>query len=133
MDILPSADICHNIEDAPWPIESESVYAINASHILEHIKPWKIIEVMNEAWRVLAFGGGMDVSVPFGLAYKIDPTHCIEWSMPAFWYFDSSQDYYKIYKPKPWKIIYDDVNKSTQTIRVILQKEIENGIPQHTA
>jgi len=125
MDIRPleGVEYVHDLEVTPWPFQEGIISAINASHVLEHIKPWKIIEVMNEAWRVLEVGGGMDVRIPYGLAYKLNPTHCIEWCVPTFWYFDVTKDFYKTYKPNPWKIIHTESNPETMEIRVILQKE----------
>jgi len=120
---IDGVDFVHDIEKTPWPIEDCQCYTINASHVLEHIKPWKIMDVMNEAWRVTQVGGGMDIRVPFGLAFKLDPTHTIEWNIASFWYFDPSKDFYKVYKPKPWKILTAEANNKTQEIRIILQKE----------
>lgn len=116
-------DYVHDIESVPWPIETCSVYAVNASHVLEHIKPWLIIDVMNEAWRVARNGGGMDIRTPFGLAYSLDPTHTICFNALSWNYFDPSKKSYDVYKPKPWKILSCDVIQGTQEIRTILQKD----------
>ena len=64
----------------------------------------------------------MDIRVPFGLAYKLDPSHCIEFNAASFWYFDPSKESYKVYKPKPWRILSATADQVNQEIRVILQK-----------
>ena len=119
--ILDGVDYVHDIEDVPWPFDDCQFYSINASHVLEHIKPWKIFEVMNEAWRVTQVGGGMDIRVPIGIAYKMDPTHMIEFNHAMFWYFDPKTDAYQVYKPKPWAVVHTET--APAEIRVILQKE----------
>ena len=70
-------DIVHDLESFPWPIESGIVEDINASHVMEHLKPWTLIPVMNECHRVMDKGGKMDIRTPYGAAYAFDPTHCI--------------------------------------------------------
>jgi len=119
---LSGVDVVHDLEDIPWPFESESVYAIHASHVLEHMKPWKIFDIMNEAWRVCEFGGGIDIKVPYGFAYSIDPSHTILFNIASFYYFQPSTEFYKIYTPKPWKCNYQIADQKTQEIRVILEK-----------
>lgn len=119
---LPGVDVVHDIECTPWPFKREQFYALNASHVLEHVKPWKIFSVFDEMWRVTQVGGGVDIRVPFGVAYKVDPSHCIEFNVASFWYFDPSKDFYKTYKPLPWKILSCDVDKASQEIRVVMQK-----------
>jgi predicted SAM-dependent methyltransferase len=121
--ILDGVDVVHDIENTPWPFDKEQFYTINASHVLEHLKPWKFFEVMDEAWRVVQVGGGMDIRVPIGMAYKVDPSHTIEFNIASFWYLDPSKDFYETYKPKPWKIVQSHADQAKQEIRVILQKE----------
>jgi len=116
-------DIQHDIHNLPWPIADGSVYAVNASHVLEHIQPWKFFEIMDEMWRVTKKGGGVDIKVPIGISYKTDPSHTIEFNHTSFWHLDPSKEFYKTYKSKPWKILSSDKIDSNQQLRVILQKE----------
>ena len=116
-------DIVHDLQELPWPIDDDSCFAINASHVLEHLKPWKFFEVMDEAWRVTAEGGGIDIKVPVGISYKTDPSHTIEFNHLSFWHLDPSKDFYKTYKSKPWKILSSEAIDNGQQLRVILQKE----------
>lgn len=126
---LDGVDYVHDIEKTPWPFDDCQFYTINASHVLEHIKPWKFFDVMEEAWRVTQIGGGMDIRVPYGFAYKLDPSHTIEFNLASFWYFTPDKDLYKIYRPKPWKIIHAVVDQKKFEIRVILQKEALQELP----
>jgi SAM-dependent methyltransferase len=78
-------------EDVPWPAESGTVEAIRASHVMEHIHAGADrINVMNEAHRVLAPGGVMEIIVPLmtGSWHAIaDPTHVSFWCRESFLYF----------------------------------------------
>ena len=119
---LPGVDYVHDLENIPWPIEDEQCYTINASHVMEHMKPWKFFEIMDECWRVVQVGGGIDIRVPIGLPYKMDPTHMIEFNHLMFWYLDPEKESYQVYKPKPWKIAHTETTPTE--IRVILQKDM---------
>ena len=118
---VDGVDIVHDLDNIPLPFNDGELYAINASHILEHIKPWKIFELMDELWRILEVGGGLDIRVPVGISYKLDPSHTIEFNHASFWYWDSRKPMFKTYNPKPWKIIHTET--VPEEIRVILQKE----------
>ena len=122
MDKIGGVDIVHDIESIPWPIKDNSCYAINASHVLEHIKPWMIFDVMNEAWRCCKKDGGIDIRVPIGLSYSLDPSHTILFNAASFWYFTPTKDLYNTYKPNPWSIVHNEVDNKKLEIRVILQK-----------
>lgn len=74
-----------------WPCEPDSVDAIRASHVMEHIPAGEgRISVFNEAWRVLRPGGTFTVIVPmFPTPQAIaDPTHVSWWVPESFGYFD---------------------------------------------
>jgi hypothetical protein len=121
LDILPQpgVDIVQDIEVTPWPLADGCCQAIHASHVLEHLKPWRLIAVMDECWRVMEVGGEMTIRTPFGAAYAFDPTHCILFQESSFLYFDSATKYHAIYKPQPWQIVAmtrDDANLELKTI-----------------
>lgn len=124
IDILPQdgVDFVHDIEEAPWPFAAGCFDEINASHILEHLKPWKLIPVMNEAWRVMEVGGLMTIRTPYGLAYAFDPTHCILFQETSFLYFDPRTVYHAIYKPSPWEIVSTERDEFTLELKTILKK-----------
>lgn len=79
-------------QDTPWPVADNSVKAIRASHVMEHIPAGRDrIAVMNEAHRVLKEGGVFEIIVPLmtGTWHAIaDPTHVSFWVVESFHYFD---------------------------------------------
>ena len=86
MDVreVEGVDIVHDLETFPWPIDPDTCLVVLASHILEHIKPWKFMDpagrpcVMGEIWRVLKPDGQLLISCPYGVSagFVQDPTHC---------------------------------------------------------
>lgn len=115
-------NIVHDLEVFPWPVESDSCEKINASHILEHLKPWLLIGVMNEAWRVMAMDGEFTIRTPYGAAFAFDPTHTILFQESSFFYFDPRTRYYDIYRPLPWKIESMDRDDPSLEMATILRK-----------
>jgi hypothetical protein len=79
-------------QDTPWPTGDNTVTAIRASHVMEHIPAGQDrIDVMNEAHRVLRPGGVFEIIVPLmvGTWHAIaDPTHVSFWCKESFHYFD---------------------------------------------
>ena len=133
MDIRPlkGVDIVHSLEDFPWPIESDSCFTIVGSHIVEHIKPWCMIDFMNEIWRVLKVGGQVAFSLPYGWSYGFiqDPTHCNPCNEATWQYFDPNYPLWRIYKPKPYEIMKGfPVWQDTGNMEVVMRKvEESNG------
>lgn len=121
MQARDGVDIVGDIE-GDWPVESNSCEAVNACHVLEHVKPWKIFDVMNEAWRVLEVGGEMNIRTPYGIAYAFDPTHCILFQPVSFNYLTPLSELYQVYQPKPWDIISCERNEPLQEMTTILRK-----------
>lgn len=80
-------------QDTPWPTGTNTVAAIRASHVMEHIPAGAArLAVMNEAHRVLDYGGVFEVRVPNALSGTwhafADPTHVSFWCLESFHYFD---------------------------------------------
>lgn len=86
-------------QDTPWPTGDNTVDALRASHVMEHIPAGydDRIKVMNEAHRVLKPGGLFEIIVPCvqvhgqmtGWQAWADPTHVSFWVLPeSFYYFD---------------------------------------------
>lgn len=103
---VKGVDIVHDLEVFPWPIEDGSCAVVVASHVVEHIKPWHQIDLMNECWRVLRDGGVLMIAVPHGqsFGYMQDPTHCTPWNRATPEYYDPKYPLYQVYRPKPWTI-----------------------------
>ena len=84
-----NALLTRRAEDGPLPYGNQSVEAIRASHVLEHIAGPDIIPVMNEFHRVLVPGGELTVIVPQFPSWQAmaDPTHISFWVPERFAYF----------------------------------------------
>ncbi len=77
VDLLdtPGADIQHNLDKFPWPIESNSTDVILLFHTFEHLD--NLPKVMEEMYRILKPGGKVVIEVPYFRhpgAFQ-DPTH----------------------------------------------------------
>jgi len=105
---LPGVDIIHDLEVFPYPLPDECCITIVGTHIIEHIKPWLIIDFMDELWRIMKLKGRLALSTPYAGSsiYWQDPTHCTGFNETSFTYFDPRFPAYKDgYRPKPWKIL----------------------------
>jgi len=103
---LPGVDIVWDMEIFPWPLPDGCCITIVASHVFEHIKPWFVIDWMNEVWRIARVGGQLAISMPYGCNHRFvqDPTHCNPANEYTWQYFDPRFPLWEIYKPKPWHI-----------------------------
>lgn len=103
---LEGVDIVHDLEVFPYPLPDESCNKIVGSHIFEHIKPWLSINVLNELWKIMNWGGSLILTMPYAgsKGYWQDPTHCNGCTEATFQYFDPKYPLYNIYKPYKWKI-----------------------------
>lgn len=64
MDVMPTADIKHDLSKFPYPINDCSYTYIYMSHVLEHIS-WEYTDkVMKELYRILRFDGKLEIHVP---------------------------------------------------------------------
>lgn len=107
MRAIPGVDLQFDIEELPWPIPSDSVDKLLCSHVLEHMKPWLVIDILNEMWRVVKEDGQVLIAVPYAGSYGFwqDPTHTKGFVEASWTYFDPDYALYNIYKPMPWKIV----------------------------
>ena len=103
---VDGVDIVHDAEAFPWPLPDSSCAVVVMSHFIEHVKPWKQIDLMNECWRVLDVGGVMMIATPHALSfgYLQDPTHCTPWNEATVEYFVPGHPLYEVYRPKPWTL-----------------------------
>ncbi len=123
-------DIVHDLEVFPYPLPNESCITIVGSHIVEHIKPWLMLQFMDELWRILKFDGKLALSMPYAgsVGFWQDPTHCNGCNEATFQYFDPNYPLYEIYKPKPWKLDPGfPVWQATGNLEVLMGKIHENG------
>lgn len=81
-----NADIVGDL-NFEWKLDTGSVGLLRAHDIVEHL--YDPIHTMNEAWRVLAHGGVLDILVPStnGAGAWCDPTHISFWNKRSFRYY----------------------------------------------
>lgn len=103
---LPGVDIIHDLEKFPYPLPDECCLTIIGSHIVEHIKPWLMIEFMDELWRIMKTRGQLALSTPYAGSpgYWQDPTHCNGCNVATWQYFDPRYPLFDIYSPFPYEI-----------------------------
>jgi len=103
----PNVDIVHDLERFPWPLKNESCHIIIGHFIIQKIKPWLMVDFMNELWRIIKSGGQLALSMPYAGSpgYWSDPLNCNACNESTFFYFDPQyKDLYSYYEPKPWMI-----------------------------
>jgi len=89
IDISPrsAADIVWNLDDFPWPLESDTFERVHLSHILEHVHD--AARTMAEVHRVTRAGGDVFVTTPHFSSHNsyTDPTHVRHLAARSFQYF----------------------------------------------
>lgn len=101
-------DFVFDLEKFPWPFKHNTVDKMLCSHMLSYIKPWLVIDFMNEMWEVINKDGQLLIVVPYAgsFGYHQDPLRSKGYNEASFAYFDPKHPsgLYKIYQPKPWHI-----------------------------
>ena len=120
---LKGVDIVHDAQKFPYPLKSDSCFQILLSHLWEHIEPKYRIRMMDELWRILKPEGQLLISVPYYMSFGAtqDPTHYTCPNEATFTYFDPNYDMWRIYKPKPWKLVRNDYQLNGN-LEIILEK-----------
>jgi hypothetical protein len=85
--VLDQAVPPHPDLDGRWPLDDSSVGVLRAHDAVEHLRD--PVHTMNEAYRVLAPGGFLMISVPSseGKGAFCDPTHVSYWNDLSFLYY----------------------------------------------
>jgi len=90
IDIVPgdTVDAVVDLEEFPWPIESESAEEIICNHYIEHTSD--LMKFMNEVCRILKPGGKIKIIAPYYTSIRCwqDPTHKRAISDATFFYFN---------------------------------------------
>ncbi len=73
------ADRVVDLDERPWPWETDSVGRVRAQHILEHLED--ATGALREVCRVVESGGRVHVAYPIGHTAREDPTHEQQWSV----------------------------------------------------
>lgn len=127
---VDGVQIVHDAEVTPWPLDDGSCSVILMSHLIEHIKPWFQIDVIDECWRVLEMGGQLVIAVPYATSfgYYQDPTHCTPWNEATPTYFAPGNPLYEVYRPKPWSIekLYWEIHGNME----IVMRKISGDNPE---
>lgn len=112
-------DIVWDIKKTPWEWATEPLEYLRADNILEHLDPTDLINVINEAHRLMAPGGVFWIRVPLLKMDEehidgafTDPTHRNYFTMGSFDYWDIDHQRYhsfgKDYGILPWKRIRNE-------------------------
>jgi len=122
-------DYVHNAEDLPWPFPDNHFDRIIMSHIMEHLNPAFVVDIMNEMWRISKPGCILLIAMPYANSFGFwqDPTHRHAWNQATPTYFDPDKPLYQVYKPKPWKIT-NNVWKEEGNLEVSFKKIEERKI-----
>jgi hypothetical protein len=103
---LPGVDLVHDLEVLPWPLPDACCLRILASHIVEHLKPWLIFDILNEAHRVMKDHGQLLIATPYAGSpgFWMDPSHTHGWIESTAMYFDCGHPLWEAYRPRCWQI-----------------------------
>jgi SAM-dependent methyltransferase len=113
-----AADIVHDLNEFPYPLEDASFDEVYLDNALEHLED--VIRVMEEVHRILVPGGLVKVIVPYFRSTWafVDPTHRHFFTVQSFAYFD------------PDHLIcqrYDYLLARFKTERIVFNETLENG------
>jgi predicted SAM-dependent methyltransferase len=95
---LPSVDLVHDLNQFPYPFESNEIDEIWMDQVLEHLE--NPLKVMEEIHRICKRGAKVTIGVPyFRSSYAIiDPTHRNFFGVQWFSYFDPSHQFHEKYR-----------------------------------
>jgi ubiquinone/menaquinone biosynthesis C-methylase UbiE len=92
------ADIIHDLNVFPYPVEDNEFDYVYMDNIIEHVD--NVIRVMEEVHRITKNGATIKIIVPYfrsPYAY-IDPTHKHFFTTMSFYYFDPHHKFNELYK-----------------------------------
>ena len=134
MDLVKHScvDIVHDLTRFPWPVPSNGIQIIIASHVWEHIEPKYRFGFMDECWRICRPSGQLWLSSPHAgsILEAGHPAHYMCPNVLTFQFFDPDFRLYHScsYKPpKPWKIIRNDPNLGGCIELVMEPRKTERG------
>jgi SAM-dependent methyltransferase len=88
-----AADIIHDLNVFPWPLESDSFDRVICRHVLEHLDD--IMRVMAEIHRVCKDNGVVEIIAPHFSSARSwdDPTHKHSFTLKTFEFFGENHPY----------------------------------------
>jgi SAM-dependent methyltransferase len=108
-----AADVIHDLNVFPYPLEDASFDEIYLDNTLEHLDD--VIRVIEEVHRICKHGGLVKVIVPYfrSIWACIDPTHKHFFTVDSFAYFDPSNPIccrytYSLARFKVEKVIFNE-------------------------
>lgn len=89
IDVSPrsAADIVWDLDEFPWPLESNCFDRVHMSHIIEHVRD--VMRTMSEIHRVAREGAEVFIVTPHFSSHNsyTDPTHVRHMAARSFQYF----------------------------------------------
>jgi len=120
------ADVIHDLNAFPYPLESAAFDEVYLDNALEHLED--VIRVMEEVHRLLKPGGLVKVIVPYFRSHwaSIDPTHRHFFTVNSFAYFDPDNEIcrrfeYTLARFKIEKLVFNETLQNRWTKRLMLQ------------
>lgn len=120
-----AADVIHDLNVFPYPLEDSSFDEIYLDNSLEHLD--NVIRVMEEVHRICKPGGLVKVIVPYfrSVWASIDPTHKHSFTVNSFAYFDPDHQIcirydYALARFKPEKIVFNEALENRWTKKIVL-------------
>jgi SAM-dependent methyltransferase len=120
------ADIVHNLNSFPYPLDGESFDEVYLDNCLEHLDD--VMRVMEEVHRVCKPGGLVKVIVPYFRSTWafVDPTHRHFFTVHAFAYFDPDDEICKRYdytlaRFKIERVVFNETLKNRWSKRMMLK------------
>ena len=112
-------DVNHDLNEFPYPFESETVDKVYIDNCLEHLD--NPLRVMEEIYRMLKKGGEVKVIVPyFRSPYAFhDPTHKTFYTTQSFSYYDPDH---------PICIKYDYTKARFKIEEIVFHENLKSGI-----
>ena len=89
----PDVEVVWNLMEHPWPFPDDSVQAITAWHVLEHLPGYGFEEAMTEIHRILEPGGTVYIKVPYREPGPYNPFHFRVFDRTTF---------------TPWTVTFED-------------------------
>ncbi len=126
---LKGVDVVHDLEVIPYPFPDECASLLIAGHVVQQLKPWLFVDIMNEWWRLLKPDGELMISTPYAGSFGFyqDPANIKGFNEATWAYFDPLEhvyaggELYKTYRPLPWKIKFNAWN-NIGNLEIVLQK-----------
>lgn len=102
-------DVVWDLDQTPWPLDSNAAERIEAIDVLEHLQD--AVAFMDECWRILAPGGRLLVQAVGWQSENLwrDPTHRRGFHPDTLRYFDPDSPWHhfgKLYTVRTWRVLW---------------------------